>query len=597
MHAALALLFAVLVPLLISVALIDPAAASSARAAASSAGAAATRTPGRAEAAARAPGTGPSAAQSTTSTASAATASTGAAPSVDADYPYVGYLKPAITGITPTVVTSSAGDLMTVTGTITNVSKGTVYDLRYVWQRGNALPGVTAIKAEITDPGRPAAVVGQDWKILGATATPTAQTDIAAGATLRFVATVRISDDDGLAIRTPGVYPLMIKVSGDIGQNGQTQYERVGEVHLLATVLSVPPATAHPSGTSSVVSSQQTPTQPGTTALLDTTGDSDTTAEGAVGTSGDTASGRSADSTTDIPTQGFATSTASSSAGESSDASGSPGAAASSTAGPGSAAGATSGTSVTGTAVTTAATTTATTPAPTATGPTAPVTLSPVALNVLWPLVDTPHVGVGGIFLNDRLAQEIAAGGRLDVILSNLIALNTGASSTTIVIDPELLDEIQQMSEGYRVVSPPGVPQPALTPATTAPSTGSSVTSVRPNGPPATTARTAASGVPTSDRHYSAGDDFRRSGSLDRRSHRGHRRRNGPAGGDLVPGKVPRRHRRPAGAGTPVLGSGQRGDGQGRSQHPVGSALIEATGRTGGGPDCRLASRPGPAPG
>jgi hypothetical protein len=398
---------------------------------------------------------------SDTSTATGTTAPGGVA--VDPEYPYAGYLRSTITTITPTVVTATGGNLMTVSGTITNVSKGTVYDLRYVWQRGDALSGVTAIKAQIASPSRPDAVVGQNWAVLSAEPAAKNQRDLAAGASMRYVATVAINDRDGLAIGQRGVYPLMIKISGDIGQNGVTRYERVGEIHLLATVLSIPPdkSTARPGQPSTLIPGRPStivPSQPSTIIPIQgggavTAEDGSSTAAGATGTGSSTAT------TTDIPTEGLPQPV-------SSPAAGSPLAAASGV----TASGAVTPTSAAST--TAAVSTTTAAPGP-AGGASAPVAVHPVALNLLWPLVDTPHVGIGGIFLDDQLAKELMPGGRLDQIVSDLVSLNTGASSTTVVLDPELIDEIEQMSGGYRVVSPPGTRQAPLTPTSGAPTTAS----------------------------------------------------------------------------------------------------------------------------
>ena len=107
------------------------------------------------------------------------------------------------------------------------------------------------------------------------------------------------------------------------------------------------------------------------------------------------------------------------------------------------------------------------TSAPTPPGPAAPA--PPVPVNVLWPLVDRPHLGVGGVFLDDDLATAIAPGGRLSRLVDALPAL-PGPSPTngadpaggiTIAIDPGLLDELDRMSRGYRVVADPAAPQPA----------------------------------------------------------------------------------------------------------------------------------------
>ncbi len=96
---------------------------------------------------------------------------------------------------------------------------------------------------------------------------------------------------------------------------------------------------------------------------------------------------------------------------------------------------------------------------------------SPVPVTMVWPLVDRPHLGVGGVFLDDDLAAAIAPGGRLSRLVDALPGNQPagGGSSTavagggiTLAIDPGLLDELDRMSRGYRVVADPGAPQPAL---------------------------------------------------------------------------------------------------------------------------------------
>ncbi len=69
----------------------------------------------------------------------------------------------------------------------------------------------------------------------------------------------------------------------------------------------------------------------------------------------------------------------------------------------------------------------------------------------LWPLIDRPHrLGDGLPFFDDDLATSVADGGRLDRALRTLEQLTAG-SQVTVVIDPELIDELVQMSTGYRV--------------------------------------------------------------------------------------------------------------------------------------------------
>jgi len=292
-------------------------------------------------------GAAPAAAGEPSSTAVASSVDRG-----DPQYPFAGHVELAITQITPTVITTGGGNLLTVTGIMTNTSQTTVYDLRYVFHRSQALAGVEAIQAEIAEPSRPSAVVGQNWKILGPSAiAPSSSIDLPAGGRQRFVATVGIDDAEGLSVRERGVYALLLKISGDVGQQGRTEYERVGELHLLATVLSPPSPLVLPT-----------------------------------------------------PTTGAA-------------------------------------------------------------APVREVAAKTIGLNMLWPLVDKPHLGIRGVFLDDDLAAEVAPGGRLSGILTQLNVTDPEGKLTTVVVDPALLDEIERMSGGYRVVSTPGQPQPALTPS------------------------------------------------------------------------------------------------------------------------------------
>ncbi len=105
------------------------------------------------------------------------------------------------------------------------------------------------------------------------------------------------------------------------------------------------------------------------------------------------------------------------------------------------------------------------TPEPAASAGAAP---APVPVNILWPLVETTHLGVDGVFLNDALAASIAPGGRLNTLVDALTAPGAPAppaGSVTLAIDPALLDELDRMSRGYRVLADPSSPQAPLTPA------------------------------------------------------------------------------------------------------------------------------------
>lgn len=82
----------------------------------------------------------------------------------------------------------------------------------------------------------------------------------------------------------------------------------------------------------------------------------------------------------------------------------------------------------------------------------------PLGVSVLWPFVDTPHLGVGGVFRDDDLAAEIAPGGRLATLLEGLTgqtAQELPAGTITLALDPQLLDELDRMSQGYQVLTGP----------------------------------------------------------------------------------------------------------------------------------------------
>ncbi|GAA2016667.1 hypothetical protein JL107_10105 [Nakamurella flavida] len=88
---------------------------------------------------------------------------------------------------------------------------------------------------------------------------------------------------------------------------------------------------------------------------------------------------------------------------------------------------------------------------------------TPVPVDLTWPLVDRPHLGVDGVFLDDDLVAEISPGGRLYEIAAALAGSGLPDGSATAVVDPRLLDEVDRMTRGYRVLAP-GTAQGALQP-------------------------------------------------------------------------------------------------------------------------------------
>ncbi len=83
--------------------------------------------------------------------------------------------------------------------------------------------------------------------------------------------------------------------------------------------------------------------------------------------------------------------------------------------------------------------------------------VTPTGFSWVWPLVAEPVRLADGTFATDRLARELAPGGRLDRLLQAGIRLDQGAALTW-AIDPELVETVQDMAggDGYRVVADGG---------------------------------------------------------------------------------------------------------------------------------------------
>jgi hypothetical protein len=68
----------------------------------------------------------------------------------------------------------------------------------------------------------------------------------------------------------------------------------------------------------------------------------------------------------------------------------------------------------------------------------------------VWPVVATPRRTEDGLFLDDALARALAEGGRLDRIVDAAAGV-----PVTWVLDPNLLEAVQVMSQGYQVLAGP----------------------------------------------------------------------------------------------------------------------------------------------
>jgi hypothetical protein len=261
---------------------------------------------------------------------------------------YVDRLSFEVQAIDPALVTATGRPILTISGIMTNQGPEALTNLAYRFQRGSALATGDDVRAELDTPSEPADQVQDDFTAI---TTATDVSEIAAGASVPFIFTVSIVDDSGLAVDEPGVYPLMVNVNGAVVLEGGPLDARIGELHLLLTVMGVPGGTTEPAA--------------------------------------------------------------------------------------------------------------APEPAPDA-GPAA----QPLLVNFVWPLVDRPHLGVGGVFLNDDLLTAISPGGRLATLLDGLSETATERipdGSLTVVVDPQLLDELDRMTRPYRIVDDPGEPQPSMT--------------------------------------------------------------------------------------------------------------------------------------
>ena len=82
--------------------------------------------------------------------------------------------------------------------------------------------------------------------------------------------------------------------------------------------------------------------------------------------------------------------------------------------------------------------------------------ISPTGFNWVWPLVGTPVRLANGRFADDSLAASLAPGGRLDRLVEAGARLDQGGAAVTWAIDPDLVQSVEDMADGYRVATPDG---------------------------------------------------------------------------------------------------------------------------------------------
>lgn len=147
-------------------------------------------------------------------------------------------LRFAVSSVSPSVVTSTVGNTLTIRGTVTNITDQPVSDLIYRLQRGPRLTSSKAVAQQLANPSQKnLTTVDGEFRSFGDPIDPGESTSFAvAGWIAGGLPT-------GLQITEPGVYPAMVNVNGTIDVDGVPTQKRLGELHLLVTVASMPPST------------------------------------------------------------------------------------------------------------------------------------------------------------------------------------------------------------------------------------------------------------------------------------------------------------------------------------------------------------------
>src|SRR6478609_7401911 len=156
---------------------------------------------------------------------------------------YVSRLSFDVTAIDPALVTAAGPTTLTITGTMTNSGPESVSKLSYRFQRGEALRTEADVRQELAEPSEPTDHVQRTFTQIS--------DDLAAGASAPFAFSADITGPDGLNVDAPGVYPLMVNVNGAVALDAGPLEARIGELHLLLTVIGVPgtvPATGTDAG-------------------------------------------------------------------------------------------------------------------------------------------------------------------------------------------------------------------------------------------------------------------------------------------------------------------------------------------------------------
>ncbi|MGB3303059.1 MAG: hypothetical protein WBA98_10220 [Gordonia sp. (in: high G+C Gram-positive bacteria)] len=157
------------------------------------------------------------------------TLTVGGVPDARADPATRAYATLGLSDVTPTTVTGSTGDTVTVSGRIVNTDTRPISDIGVRLQRGNAITASSELRSSLTLPPNSFGISSGQAKVIRS---------LAPGKSVDFTLTVPITGYDGLNLMRAGVYPLLVNVLGTPADGGAVS---IADSRTLLPVLSLPP--------------------------------------------------------------------------------------------------------------------------------------------------------------------------------------------------------------------------------------------------------------------------------------------------------------------------------------------------------------------
>ncbi|MFT4042460.1 MAG: DUF6049 family protein [Gordonia sp. (in: high G+C Gram-positive bacteria)] len=138
----------------------------------------------------------------------------------------------SVESLTPTLVTTTSSDNLTISGHIRNTSSRVLREVMVRLERGDAVTGAAQLRTSLTVAHPPIEVASPFRSIAG---------ELLPGSSVAFTLTMSLSGVRGLQLSHTGVYPLQVNVNAvpDYGSTAQVASSRT-----LLPVLSLPPNTA-----------------------------------------------------------------------------------------------------------------------------------------------------------------------------------------------------------------------------------------------------------------------------------------------------------------------------------------------------------------